>query len=148
MVHSPSRPDEAASAGTRGPIVWKADYALGHPLIDDEHHKLVELADLLYVAVASGHGEEVIAAAFDMLRLYVRDHFAHEEELYRQHRLLRLASHREQHQALKAELEELRLDLSMGFLDDGPARLKAWVEGRLVAHMISEDRKAVDGGFA
>jgi hemerythrin-like metal-binding protein len=137
---------EAASTKVHGPIVWKEDYALGHPLVDSEHQKLVELAGLLYVAVASGHGDDVINAAFEMLRLYVRDHFAHEEALYRQHRLALFEAHCDQHRVLKTELEDLRLDLSMGLLDNGPERLRAWVENRLVAHMIADDRQALLGG--
>ena len=70
-------------------FVWKDDYNTGSPVIDEQHRHLVDLINRLAGALTVNQtvADAVVQAAFDGLIVYVREHFATEEDLMRAQRV-------------------------------------------------------------
>lgn len=70
-------------------FVWKDDYNTGSPVIDEQHRHLVDLINRLAGAltVNQADADVVVQTAFDGLIVYVREHFATEEDLMRAQRV-------------------------------------------------------------
>jgi methyl-accepting chemotaxis protein len=66
--------------GTRPLVTWGKDLEFGIPAIDDEHKRLMELANRVYVMVKTVDDPKVLMASFSELRSYASRHFAQEEE--------------------------------------------------------------------
>lgn len=65
-------------------IVWKPSFAIGIPIIDEEHRRLVELCNELYKAIMSSKNSKRKDAVRDALKEcadYVLTHFSNEEKL-------------------------------------------------------------------
>lgn len=65
-------------------IVWEDRFAIGIPIVDGEHKRLVELCNELYKAIVSGNNSTRKDFVFNTLKEcadYVRTHFANEEKL-------------------------------------------------------------------
>lgn len=136
------KPDPSALSTGKLRFPWKREYEVGDAHIDGQHRQLVELANLLYDAVVSGHGAAVVHPAFEALGLYTRKHFQDEEHFFEENGSSRLIEHRWQHEILAKELGALHDEEMLGFVDGVPDALERWVETRLVPHMIEDDQKA------
>jgi hemerythrin-like metal-binding protein len=141
---SPSASPLASPPAQR--FAWKPEYSLGDAVIDAEHRAVVELAELLYDATRHDKGEAVIGPAFILLEKYVREHFVHEEEFFRKIDTPLLAEHRQEHERLARELLDLKAASALGFVAAAPDRLETWLEQRLIVHLATDDRQALEAG--
>jgi hemerythrin len=87
-------------------IEWDNRYALGIPLIDDQHKKLIDMANKLYVGCLSG---DETARAYFMNAIreavdYVRYHFSTEENMLARIKYPGLAAHKKEHEAFVKEI--------------------------------------------
>ena len=57
-------------------VTWGKDLEFGIPAIDDEHKRLMELANRVYAMVKTVDDPKVLMAAFTELRSYASRHFA------------------------------------------------------------------------
>ena len=126
-------------------FIWKPEYETGNPRIDKQHKQLFELANLLWVSVERDRAEAVATAAIEALTAYAAYHFSDEEEFFERIKTPMLEDHRQQHEALAAEIRELAVEDLVGTKGIG-ARLEHWVEGRLVPHMMHSDQDAIRAG--
>ncbi len=65
-------------------IVWEDRFAIGIPVIDGEHKRLVELCNKLYKAIMSSKSsgrKDAVRVALKECADYVRTHFSNEEKL-------------------------------------------------------------------
>lgn len=118
---------------------WSASLMVGHPDIDQQHQKLVEIANRLNAAMHQGHGREATGPILNELVDYTVNHFAFEERLMKQTGYSRRADHEAEHQklinevsAFKRQFDNAKANVSielMGFLRD-------W----LVNHILKVDR--------
>jgi hemerythrin len=121
-------------------FLWKQEYSVGYPDIDNQHKKLFQLADELHSAMLSGKGKDVLGKTLSNLIAYTKAHFAAEERLMQTHNYPDYAKHKAAHDGLTArvtafekDFETNRVALSIGVLEF----LKDWL-----AHHIGEtDRK-------
>lgn len=123
-------------------FVWSDDYLIGDNGIDAQHKQLFVLANLLYESVANKKDNLVIEQAFKGLLLYVRKHFADEEEFYAKIGSPFLEDHREEHQALEREVATMWMVGQLADVQEVGAKLEAWVENRLLPHVLQSDLKA------
>jgi len=126
---------------------WKAAYASGNPVIDQEHETLFEMANRLLDQVALRHQQpQAFDAAFEALLMHVAQHFAHEEAILLTHGFADLAGHARQHQALLARAHALQLAAQAA--DAGQATeselVKFLVTELVAGHMLHTDRVFFD----
>jgi len=119
-------------------IYWNQTYSLGNETVDAQHCRLLELAEMLRVALQAGRVEPVIDEALEALKHYARDHFAAEEALFAAVGARLREQHCRSHRTLLVELDELFLDRELGHTALA-AKLVDWVSNRLVAHFLYED---------
>ncbi|WP_413204089.1 bacteriohemerythrin [Rhodospirillum sp. A1_3_36] len=124
---------------------WTSDYEIGDDHIDSQHHRLIDLANLLLEASHRHQEEAVVHQALEALKAYAAEHFAEEEAFFRKIHSPLLSEHIAQHRALTQEIEAFRLDDTLGFIALGET-VAIWVRDRLVPHMIVDDQKALMAG--
>ena len=61
-------------------IVWKPEYNLGIPVIDEQHRGIVTTINSLYYALQHQLGENLLKPVIGMVNEYTRLHFAIEED--------------------------------------------------------------------
>ena len=123
-------------------ITWNDDWSIGHPEIDEHHHKLVEMVQRLFGAIITAQGEDFVKEIFLELIKYTKYHFHREEEVFEEYGFDEL----EQHKALHQDLIKQVLDVSEEIIAQGATEeiseevynfLKHW----LADHIIKEDLK-------
>ncbi|WP_448206865.1 bacteriohemerythrin [Azospirillum sp. sgz302134] len=124
---------------------WKKEYTVGNEFIDAQHRTLLELAELLHIAVNAGQGYKVIQNAFAALQKYTQEHFADEERFWAGSKSTTVNAHRRVHREIAEELAALRHEEEFGVVFCTPNELSNWVVHRLIAHFIEEDQGAYLG---
>ncbi|HEB50248.1 MAG TPA: bacteriohemerythrin [Desulfobulbus sp.] len=85
-------------------IKWRDSYSVGIDQIDQEHKKLVELINEVFIVVRDKGHAETLNSAVDTLVEYTGYHFAAEEKAMEEARYPDLDKHREEHQRLEKEV--------------------------------------------
>ncbi|MGB4600421.1 MAG: bacteriohemerythrin [Trichlorobacter sp.] len=88
-------------------IVWSNSYSVKVSQMDQEHQRLIDIINNLYVAMRSGRSTEAIGSILDELVAYTKTHFSHEEQLMQQANYEGLAEQKRSHEALVAQLNEI-----------------------------------------
>lgn len=130
---------------------WSKDYEIDHGEIDAQHHQLLELANLLHIAVIQCTGERidaVVAGTLAALESYVHHHFADEEALFERLGTPLLDEQRWEHAEIATELTRLRDEAGHMTPMRFAAMLEYWLDTRLVGHMTYSDRVAYLAGRA
>lgn len=118
--------------------LWSSDYETGHLDVDRQHRRLFELVNELHEAMAKGHGREALEPALKALATYTLEHFATEEALMRETGYPDLERHRDKHEALARQVDELLLRFSKGYLTI-PSTLSRFLADWLKHHIREED---------
>jgi hemerythrin len=123
-------------------VAWDDSYLLGIPIIDEQHKKLIEMTNKLYVGCLAGDDTartyfmNTVHEAVD----YVRYHFTAEEEILKRIGYPGFTAHKKEHEEfVKKIIEEVRL-FSGGkrFVPNEFVRyLKDWV----LAHIAVSDKQ-------
>lgn len=79
---------------------WSAAFCVGVNEIDDQHKKLVDMANRLNDAMQKGQGKEALGKILNELVDYTVYHFGTEERLMGQHQYPNQAAHKEEHKKL------------------------------------------------
>lgn len=124
---------------------WKRTYETGNAEIDAQHSQLLALANLLFDAVNKHKDEAVLKEAFDALLLYTQRHFEDEERYFVAIGSPQWQRHRQEHRKLADEVRALWKEGAKGSAAAMGSTLEAWVESRLVPHMMEDDQAALKG---
>lgn len=120
-------------------IEWSERISVGHPLIDSDHHKLIDLVNRLHDAMTHRRGAAVLGEVLRELIDYTRVHFAHEERLMREHSYPKLHEHRRQHADLVGRVLDLERKFTAGVVllsVEVMEFLKQW----LTVHIMEHDK--------
>ena len=123
-------------------IPWDERYSLGIPLVDDQHEKLLDLANALYDACREGSTSAKDAfrdAAHDIVE-YVKVHFSTEEKLMKRVNFPETAEHKEEHREfVKQFLAEVKaFEDGKPFVSHAFANfLKDWI----LKHVAQTDKR-------
>jgi hemerythrin len=117
-------------------IIWKPEYNLGIPIIDEQHRGIVTTINSLYFGIQNHNVEDMLSSIIDMMYDYTRIHFSIEEKFLEMINLPNVAKHHELHSELLRRLNKAGKDsLTHGdphaFMDF----LKQW----WVNHICNED---------
>jgi len=124
-------------------FAWNDSYSVRVHQFDAQHRKLFEIINTLANAMQVGHGERVIREVIGQLAVYTRTHFLQEEVAMRQTGYPGLASHREQHNQLMADVEKYKTDLNEG-RKPNLAALLDFLQNWLVQHIQKSDQQYAD----
>jgi hemerythrin len=88
--------------GTMSPTLfcWSEIFSVGHDEIDQQHHRLFEIADTLNAATLRGDARQQLETTFAELLLYTKTHFLYEEHVMRAVGYPALAAHEREHEGL------------------------------------------------
>lgn len=62
-------------------LPWSETYAVGHPELDEEHHRMVDLINWSCRACVENQAPDALLAVLQELEALTETHFAHEERL-------------------------------------------------------------------
>ena len=122
-------------------IVWKPEYELGIPVVDEQHRGIVSTINSLFFGMQHKHGESMLTPIANMVLDYTRIHFEIEEEFIDKCGFPGIDRHHLLHKELIDELQQsgkksiLNKD-SFQFMDF----LKKW----WVDHICDKDRQFRD----
>ena len=89
-------------------IVWGQVLSVEVDEIDEDHHKLIDIFNILNHAFAEGESHVYLAAVLEELVNCTVWHFSHEERLMLKYGYEDLVEHRTEHQELIATARELQ----------------------------------------
>ena len=121
-------------------IKWRDGYNTGVAQFDKEHHKLVELIDVMYRAIRDKKGKEVTENVIGELINYTVYHFNNEERAMAVVNFPELEEHKAEHAKLKQEAQDLQVKIMTGF-PDGAVELYHFLRDWLINHIQDSDKK-------
>ena len=121
---------------------WSNAIELGHPLIDAQHRRLLDLAEAVIEPLFNSTAHQPAAQELQLLIEYAREHFAMEEELMRAAGYPEEAVHSNQHASLLKELRTYCARIQYG-QNTNPAGFVAFLWNWLVLHVDGADRNLV-----
>ena len=86
---------------------WSPEYSVGIQTIDDQHQKLVNILNRLFIAISKREGNKVIAEILDSLLGYTQTHFSLEERLLQEAKYKDFDAHKKEHIKLLEQLDQL-----------------------------------------
>ena len=116
-------------------LIWDNTLSVDVEEIDDDHHRLVDLFNLLNHAVADGDTTDYIEAVLDELISCTVWHFRHEERLMLKHAFDGFEEHKAEHQKLidsASELREQFLQSGRQVSSDEIKSLEHWLTGHIL----------------
>ncbi len=120
-------------------LLWGPMLEVGVKDIDNQHRKLVDLANELADALKSGHGKEVLGKILTELVRYTQTHFTTEERLMDQHKYPAAADHKQLHKELVKTVTDFKGKFDRGdasLTDDLMNFLRDW----LTKHIMNIDK--------
>jgi hemerythrin-like metal-binding protein len=121
-------------------IKWRDTYNTGVAQFDREHHKLVELIDLMYGAIRDKSGKEVAEKACTELVAYTIYHFENEEKAMAEVNFPNLEEHKAEHTRLKQEAQTFHARINSSF-PEGATKLYHFLRDWLITHIQDCDKK-------
>lgn len=126
-----------------GFIDWSADLEIGIPKVDEQHLRLVELANRVHELVAHGHERKKLTEIFSELIEYTIEHFDDEEGIMAEMGYPGLEKHKKQHNGLTRQVLELQKSFR-----DGSATVSYevldFLSQWLVSHIMNSDKKIAE----
>ncbi len=120
-------------------IKWKEEYNTGVPLMDKQHHKLIDYLNDLYHCLSSEHDREKLLKIFDNLLDYTKTHFRAEEDLMKKHKVPNFEQHKKIHDLFVDKVSEntnkLKANQRVSVAD-----LYLFLKNWLVTHIENQDR--------
>ena len=87
--------------------VWDDNLKTGHTTVDSQHKQLFAMVNELHEAIVAKKQKEVLSPVLEKLAKYTVDHFRTEEDFMSGISYPELAAHRQKHQKLTKEVQEI-----------------------------------------
>lgn len=123
-----------------GFFVWSEEMSVGHPLLDMDHRRLIDIINRLWVADGAGN-RQVIEFVLDDLIHYTESHFEREEEILARDAYPDLERHCEIHQDIRLRLEEIRWEYFQGIRHELRGEILEFLKNWLNKHILVEDMR-------
>ena len=121
-------------------IEWNDQFSIGIEEVDSEHRALVALINDLHDAMSAGTGRAHIVEGISRIHALVAAHFAREEAFMREARYMAYAEHKEDHELLLDDLNDMLDGVRRGAEYD-EARLSADLQYWFSAHFRDHDAR-------
>lgn len=119
-------------------LVWSNTFSVGVKEIDDQHKKLIEIANQLSDAIKAGYDREIVERIVAELADYTHYHFALEERLMDTHGYPNADLHKRDHQEIIKTVDKFK-----NAFDHDPAptgALMTFLRDWLSRHIMNSDR--------
>lgn len=122
-------------------FTWSDKFSVGNEVIDRDHMVLVDLIDQLHEASVGGKADAVVGTVLSALVDYTRTHFDREEKMMADAGYPDLANHKQVHQKLRRQVEEV-YDRHLAGEDEGKISVDmlAFLHDWLYFHILETDR--------
>ena len=122
-------------------IDWHAQMSVGIPEVDEDHRHFVELVNAFNQSIVNRADLDEVKQGLQLIFDDAREHFAHEEKLFREWRYPDMEDHAREHaQILKALhniiTQSLSYDLYSEWIEAGMQ-----IKDVLIDHILKEDMK-------
>ncbi|MBY0430594.1 MAG: bacteriohemerythrin [Rhodospirillales bacterium] len=124
-------------------IKWAQDFETGIPVIDNDHHIIVDLINKVFDIIAGRADRHGLVEVVDKLMLYIWEHFEREEDLMRQAGYPDLSDHQANHEALMQRVETLGRNFLQDSSNIDPDTLVTLLSDWLVNHILNYDQAFV-----
>jgi hemerythrin len=118
-------------------IIWKPEYNLGIPIIDEQHHGIVTIINSLFYGMQNRHGEDLLMPVFGMVKEYTRIHFEIEENFLEKCTYPQLKEHKVFHKELIDRLNRVGKD---SLHQHNPKEFLDFLKEWWINHICKEDR--------
>jgi len=118
-------------------IVWKPEYDLGIPIIDEQHRGIVTTINSLFYAMQNKHGENVLKPVIGMVTEYTHIHFEIEENFLRKCGFTDVEKHSELHNELKRALSNVG---NKSMWEHNPQEFLEFLKNWWIDHICNKDR--------
>ncbi len=130
--------EDGTGTGTVDALRWHNDFRINVVRLDNQHRRLLELANAAQgVAAAQGDPANVVAA-IDALREYALYHFGEEEAILSRAAYPEVEHHRANHAAMNAALRDLREEVAAG-RRPVDSEIGTFLRSWLMDHIIGDD---------
>lgn len=126
-------------------LEWTDDLKIGVDEVDRQHRHLVDILNRLHDAMQAGGKARDVARVVSDLASYTRYHFAAEERLMEAARYPELASHKQKHAAMVAQVEAFSEEVMSGKATV-TMKLMQFLKDWLSKHILETDKRF--GAFA
>ena len=117
-------------------IMWKPEFNIGIPIIDEQHRGIVSTINTLYFQMQNKHGEKILKPVCEMIQDYARLHFELEEEFLKMSNYPDFQKHQELHKTLLHD-QTKTINESLGSHD--PLKLMNFLKQWWVNHICEKD---------
>jgi hemerythrin-like metal-binding protein len=121
-------------------LTWDESLSVGVPRIDDQHKKLIGLANALVEAIRRGQGQAVIRPLVQELREYTVTHFRDEEAFMEHIAYPELDAQRHAHRIIVMRVKEFQRAIYER-QEIEPAELRELLREWLLGHILGMDRE-------
>jgi hemerythrin-like metal-binding protein len=121
-------------------IQWRESYNTGVEQFDREHHKIVELIDVLFTSVRDKREGIEITEAIAELVEYTGYHFDNEEQAMKLADYPELEAHQEEHRRLKQQALEFQA-IGQNIEREKVTEFYQFLRGWLIDHIVDCDKK-------
>jgi len=118
-------------------IIWKPEYNLGIPIIDEQHRGIVTTINTLYFQMQHKHGESILKPVIAMINEYARLHFSLEEEFLKQINYPDFDNHCELHRSLLADQARVANE---SLVSHDPLKLMNFLKQWWIEHICEKDK--------
>lgn len=122
---------------------WRDEYCTGDAVIDQQHQYLFSIVNKLHDAMLEGHGSDVLKQTLDELVSYTIEHFRMEEKRMFERRYPDYEKHKQQHDNLKQEVQQLR-DKQRHQAKFLSIEVSKFLTSWLIHHIKGEDKKMIE----
>lgn len=119
-------------------LIWKPEYEIGHPEVDQDHRMLI----LVLGVLSQGYCDrDLVESQIKILERYVVEHFGREEHLMRQAGYPHLEAHLALHTQFRADVSRIRRQwMTSGDDPELQAEISETLSHWLVNHILGADR--------
>ena len=117
-------------------IVWKPEFNLGIPIIDEQHRGIVSTINSLHFGLQNYHSRDMLFPIIDMMYDYTYIHFKIEEYFLEKLDFPNAKKHHELHLGLSGELDRMG---RKSILEKDPYQFMEFLKQWWIAHIRSED---------
>ena len=117
-------------------VVWKPEYNLGIPIIDEHHRGIVTTINSLHYGMQHNYARDMLNPIIDMVNDYTRIHFRVEEAFHETIEFPNRNKHRDLHRELSAQLSTAGRN---SLLDKDAYQFMDFLKQWWIQHICSED---------
>jgi len=125
-----------------GSFKWDNYYLLGDEVVDEQHHKLLDMVNSLIESCENGTDKEKLKDTLDFLVNYAIEHFTYEETLQLKYNYPEYEKHKKMHAEFKMVVAGLIQEFNKtGSSSELSKDINKFILKWLIKHILHEDKK-------